>query len=199
MSSSIVSVNTPEDFMTVLRAADKRTFIARTHYMLKKFGNGLPCNRFATGTVNELLVRDFICKTGLRAVSNMQAKRIDMTVEGLVPFSIKYSSGGNIKLHNSLGANRDTTMVNTLLITPEHWWFLDIAEMAAVGVDYKEYLKEVADGLELKRTILTKLASKGYAHCMEVDLGLDDGEACENQSTADVFYAHICDRVPEIT
>jgi hypothetical protein len=186
-------------FMESLRAADKRTYIARTYYMLKKFGNALPCNRFATGTVNELLVRDFISKTGWRVESNMQAKRIDMTVEGLAPFSIKYSSGGNIKLHNSLGVNRDTTMVNTLLITPEHWWFLDIDEMAAVGVDYKEYVKEVTDGLELKRAILTKLASKGYVHWMEVDLGLNDGEACENQSAADVFYAHICAAVPEIT
>ena len=185
-------------FMESLRAADKRTYVARTYHMLKKFGNALPCNRFAIGTVNELLVRDFISKIGWKVESNMQAKRIDMTVEGLDPFSIKYSSSGNIKLHNSLGVNRDTTMVNTLLITPKHWWFLDIAEMAAVGVDYKDYIKEVTDGLELKRTILTKLASNGYAHWMEVDLGLDDGEACENQSTADIFYAHICAAVPEI-
>lgn len=182
-------------FMDSLRAVDKTTFIKRTYYILKEYGASLPCNRFAIGNTIELFFVDVVRDTGRNAVSNMEAKRIDVTVDGLEPFSIKYSTSGNIKLHNSLGENRDRTMVNTLLITPDQWWFLDIASMAEHGVDYKVFLKDVADGLELKRSILAELKTKQYPHVIAVDLGLKDENKCKNRSTAELLYADACSAV----
>ena len=181
-------VVTPAEFMRLLKEADKSEYIRVMRYMMLEFGTSLYCNRFAIGNSHEYAIGDLVRITGLNVTETQNAARVDQSVEGLGKYSIKYSSGGDIKLHNSNNSsNRDMAIHDTLLVTPKEWWFLRESEMAAHGVHVKSYLKNTGDGLSLKASVLTALKGAKYPHHFLYDISVDKTK-CKHKETSRVFY-----------
>jgi hypothetical protein len=175
-------------FMDTLKNADKSKYSTLMKHLMTEYGTALHCNRFAIGNSNEYAIAEVVRGTGLEVIELQDASRIDQEVKGLGKYSIKYSSGGDIKLHNSNNtANTDMSMHNTLLVTPHEWWYLTPDDMSAVGVNYKDYLKNTGDGLALKSTILTALKAHAYPHFFKFDISVDKKQ-CKNKETSKVFY-----------
>lgn len=182
------TVITAAMFIKTLLDADKSKYSTLMKHLMAEYGTALHCNRFAIGNCNEYAIADVVRTTGLKVTEMQDATRVDQEIVGLGKYSIKYSGSGDIKLHNSNNvANTDTNMHNTLLVTPDEWWYLTPEEMALVNVDYKVYLKNTGDGLALKRTILTALKAKGYKHFFRFDIAVDKKQ-CKNKETSKVFY-----------
>ena len=178
----------PTRFMQILKGADKTKYKTIMNHLMTEFGTALHCNRFAIGNSNEYAIADLVSSTGLKVTEMQNATRVDQSVEGLGEYSIKYSSSGDIKLHNSNNtANTDMSMHDTLLVTPDEWWFLRPSEMSAVGVDFKLYLKNTGDGLTLSRSILTKLKQASYTNFFTFDTKIDK-KSCKNKETSRIFY-----------
>lgn len=175
-------------FMQILKAADKTKYSTLMRHLMLEFGTALHCNRFAIGNCNEYAIADLVRSTGLEVTEMQDASRVDQEVKGLGKYSIKYSGSGDIKLHNSNNiSNTDMSMHNTLLVTPDEWWYLTPNDMATVGVNYKDYLKNTGDGLALKRSILTALKTGNYLHFFPFDIAVDKKQ-CKNRETSKVFY-----------
>ena len=177
-----------KNFVDKLKNQDKTEYKKLMVHLLEEYGTALHCNRFAIGNCHEYAIEDLVRATGLTVQNLQNEKRYDLNIKEFGYLSIKYSSTGDIKLHNSNNvSNKDMSMVDTLLVTPTHWWVLTGEEMNKVGVDVKNYLKNTDDGLQLKRTILTELGKKEYphvfAHCIEVDK-----KKCKHKETSRVFY-----------
>jgi hypothetical protein len=188
-------VVTPAEFMRLLKDADKSAYIRLMQHLMLEYGTGLYCNRFAIGNCNEYAIGDLVRTTGLKVTEMQNAARVDQSVEGLGKYSIKYSSGGDIKLHNSNNSsNRDMGIHDVLLVTPKEWWFLRESEMAAHGVDIKAYLKNTGDGLSLKESVLTALKRAKYPHHFLYDISVDKTK-CKHQETSRVFYEAIKQRL----
>jgi hypothetical protein len=184
----VAIVITAAIFIKTLLEADKSKYSTLMKHLMAEYGTALHCNRFAIGNCNEYAIADVVRGTGLKVTEMQDATRVDQEVVGLGTYSIKYSGSGDIKLHNSNNiTNTDTTMHNTLLVTPDEWWYLTPEEMALVGVDYKMYLKNTGDGLSLKRTILSALKTSGYKHFFHFDIAVDKKQ-CKNKETSRVFY-----------
>jgi hypothetical protein len=179
---------TPAEFMRLLKEADKSDYIMYMQYLMLTYGTSLHCNRFAIGNSHEYAIARLIRRTGLNVTETQNAARVDQSVEGLGKYSIKYSSGGDIKLHNSNNSsNHDMAIHDTLLVTPKEWWFLRESEMTAHGVDVKSYLKNTGDGLSLKVSVLTALKGAKYPHHFLYDISVDKTK-CKHQETSRVFY-----------
>ncbi len=176
------------DFVTKLKLQDKTEYKKLMIHLLEEYGTALHCNRFAIGNCHEYAIEDLVRSTGLTVENLSNAKRYDLNIKEFGYLSIKYSSTGDIKLHNSNNvSNKDMSMVDTLLVTPTHWWLLTDAEMKKVEVDVKTYLKNTDDGLQLKRTILTELQRKGYPHVFAHSIEVDK-KKCSHKETSRVFY-----------
>jgi hypothetical protein len=174
-----------------LKNQDKTDYKKLMLHILEDYGCALHCNRFAIGNCHEYAIEDIVRATGLTVQNLQDAVRVDLNIKEFGRISIKYSSTGDIKLHNSNNvANKDMSMVDTLLVTPTDWWILTTAEMMKVGVDVKEYLKNSGDGLQLKRTILTALTKNKYPHCFAHSIEIDK-KKCKNKETSRVFYEYI--------
>jgi hypothetical protein len=174
--------------MNALRNANKEQYSKIMTHIMSEYGTALHCNRFAVGNANEYAIAELVRSTGLEVIEMQDASRVDQEVKGLGKYSIKYSGSGDIKLHNSNNiSNTDMNMHDTLLVTPDEWWYLAPESMSSVGVDYKEYLKNTGDGLALKRTILSKLKANNYPHFFKFALAVDKKQ-CKNKETSKVFY-----------
>ena len=174
--------------MTRLESADKSDYMRLMKYIMTKYGTSLHCNRFAVGNCNEYAIADLIEDLGYSVVRHQNAKRIDIEIPEFCKFSIKYSGGQNIKLHNSNNqANKDMSMCDTLLVTPKSWWFLRPSEIEALMIPLKEYLKNTVDGLELKSSILTQLKAKKYPYMFDFDISVDKAK-CENMEINRIIY-----------
>jgi hypothetical protein len=174
-----------------LKNQDKTEYKKLMLHILEDYGCALHCNRFAIGNCHEYAIEDLVRATGLTVQNLQDAVRVDLNIKEFGRISIKYSSTGDIKLHNSNNvANKDMSMVDTLLVTPTDWWILTTPEMMKVGVDVKEYLKNSGDGLQLKRTILTALAKNKYPHRFAHSIEIDK-KKCKNKETSRVFYDYI--------
>lgn len=183
---------TIHQFVKRLEAVDKSLYKRHMQFFMKEFGTSLPCNRFAQGNLNEdLIAKDVISGCGLEYEILTNEKRVDLSLKDFGKFSIKYSSSGSVKLHNSNGmANKDMRMTNTLLVTPTEWWYLDTEEIQKVGVDLQLFLKNSGDGLTLQRSILNGLKKKEYPHWFPFDLEIKKSE-CKNRKIGDIVYDYI--------
>jgi hypothetical protein len=179
------------EFMTKLKNQDKTAYKQMMQHLMSEYGSSLHCNRFAIGNCNEYAIGDLIVATGLGANVLQNAKRVDIDIDRFGKFSIKYSSGGNVKLHNSNNqSNTDVSMCDTLLVTPTTWWFLRPTEIEALGITLKDYLHNTGDGLELKSSILTALKAKNYPHVFAFDISVKKTE-CKNKEINRIIYDHI--------
>ena len=174
-----------------LKSQDKTEYKKIMLHLLEEYGTSLYCNRFAIGNCHEYAIEDIVRATGLTVENLQNDERVDLNIKEFGRLSIKYSSTGDIKLHNSNNtANKDMTMVDTLLVTPTHWWILTSGEMEKVNVDVKGFLKNSGDGLQLKRTILTELSKQKYPHVFAHSIQIDK-KKCRHKETSRVFYEAI--------
>lgn len=171
-----------------LKNQDKSEYRKLMIHLLGEYGTALHCNRFAIGNCHEYAIEDLVRATGLTVENLQNAKRYDLNIKEFGYLSIKYSSTGDIKLHNSNNSsNKDMGMVDTLLVTPSHWWLLTTEELLKVGIDVKTYLKNSDDGLQLKRTLLTDLTKQVYPHVFAHSIEIDK-KLCKHKETSRVFY-----------
>jgi hypothetical protein len=183
-----------ETFWTKMRDVDKTAYKRIIQTLMMEYGTALPCNRFGIGNCNEYAIADVIRSTGLIVEELQNAKRVDIRVRDFGDFSLKFTTVASVKLHNSLGANTDMTLTDTLLVTPTEWWYLTQTEIAKHGLTISDYLKNNGDGLTLNLKLLKELKKRSYPWVFACDLELDKSK-CKNQEIARLIYDAIKARV----
>ncbi len=160
----------------------------KIEYLLNEFGTSEPCNRFDVGNTIEFILNDHIVESGFKVNELPNAKRYDVDVENYKKLSIKYSSGGEITLHNSNSCvNTDLEMKDTILLTPESLYLITNEELVKHEIDIKEYLKNAGDSLKLKRSILKTLKIKNYPYIYDIHIA-HDKQACKHRLCSKLFY-----------
>lgn len=160
----------------------------RTKYLLQVYGTSLPCNRFDVGNSIEFLLEDFISSLGFSVTKLPNAKRIDLCINDSFKLSIKYSSVGDITLHNSNSCvNKDENMTDLILLTPTHLYLITNDNIKQTGINLNDFLINTGDSLKLKRTLLTKLENVDFKYKCSLDIKIDKS-SCQNKSCAEVFY-----------
>ena len=139
---------------------------ARIDYLIHEFGSSKHENRPLFGNyVERVLVNMWneSTKSDWQFIHVPHCARIDVYIRNKktkesVPVSIKYSSSGNIRLHNSMQNNKDMFVHNTIVITKDFICTL-IPEYIP---DITNYLVNKSAHLELKRSLFTKLKNTKY-------------------------------------
>jgi len=128
-------------------------------YILKKFGNKPCCNRFTIGNCIEYTIADLIFKSNF-TVNFLPNSIYD--IKNYKKLSIKYSSCGNIKLHNSNNQNTKSDFTDLLLITPQKIYLITNSIIKQKNIKIKDFLKNTGDKLFLKRKFINKKNMKNY-------------------------------------
>ena len=177
-----------EVFWNSVSSGDLKDLQERAKHILEIYGTSLPCNRFDVGNSMEFLLTDYLRSLGFSISEYPNAKRIDIAVEGYLNLSIKYSSIGNITLHNSNSCiNKDLHMTDLLLLTPSCLFLITHKNLKEVGINIDDYLVNKGDSLKLKRTLLTKLKNINFKYRIPCSLKVNKSK-CLNKSCAKVFY-----------
>jgi hypothetical protein len=166
-------------------------------FVLNTFGTALSCNRFAVGEVVEYATTEFLRSIGVDAVCLASVARIDVRVNnvaGVSGISSKLvTTGGHVVLSNSQRTTAtDLTLHPTILFLEKEWWFLDPVTIVSLGVDYKPYIKNTGDSVQLSFKLLAELRTKGYPYRLEHTLKYDRG-ACERKATSEVLFQMVKD------
>jgi len=160
--------------------------INKVEYLLNEFGTREPCNRFDVGNSIEFIISDFLKKIGYEVIELPNAKRVDMYISNYGDLSIKYSSIGDITLHNSNGCvNKDEHMTDLLLLTKEHICLLTNDATHIYGINLCAYIENTGDGLKLKRKILKQLKINNYPYLMNIHM---NSESCKHRLCSKIFY-----------
>jgi hypothetical protein len=178
-----------EEFWKGLIMFDLNLLKSPIEYLLKEFGTKEPCNRFDVGNSIEFLLLDYIKSCGFINSSELpNARRFDIDIENYKKLSIKYSSGGDITLHNSQGRNKDMKMKDTILLTPEKLYLITDNELRKNNININDYIKNSVDSLKLKRKILTELEKKNYPYIYDINIEHNKEEG-ENRLCSKIFYS----------
>jgi hypothetical protein len=162
---------------------DINKYTDKIKFLLLKYGTKEPCNRFDVGNTIEFIIADLIRETNLLVSEKPNAKRIDISIENSYDLSIKYSSCGDITLHNSNGAiNKDNTMTDFLLLTTKKLFLITKECLKQKNINLDIYLKNTGDSLKLKRKILRVMEKEQYPY-IEIDKN-----KCENALCSKLFY-----------
>ena len=156
-------------------------------YIRNEFGTSLPCNRFDVGNSFEFILKECIQNCGFDVDEYPNIKRIDIIINNKIPISIKFSSSGDIKLHNSNNCiNTDMKMNDTILITPDKIYLLTTENIKNCGLNLSKYLKNTGDGLSLKRSILKDLIKNNFEYKINIDIKVNKNE-CKNRLCSEIF------------
>lgn len=170
---------------------DKENYINKIKYILLEFGTKECCNRFDVGNSIEYIICEMMNSVGLNVEECPNAKRIDLILNKKYKLSVKYSSVGDITLHNSNScANTDLNMTDLLLLTPTELYLITNLELAKHGIDIKVFLKNKEDSLKLNRKILKILKTKNYPYIINFDITVDKN-LCKNRLCSKIFYNSI--------
>ena len=167
----------------------------RIKYLLQEYGTSLPCNRFDIGNSIEFIIGDYIKSLGFTVIQEPNAKRIDLQINHITfscnscKLSIKYSSTGDITLHNSNSCmNKDENMTDLILLTPTDLYLITNNNIKEVGIHLNDFLVNKGDSLKLKRSLITKLKiNKDFKYKCSLDIEIVKS-TCHNKSFAEVFY-----------
>jgi hypothetical protein len=174
---------------------DKQGFETVCRYAFNTFGTTLSCNRFDIGNCVEFALADMLSlNSGFIVTKLPNDKRYDMHINGHGSLSVKYSSSGDIRLHNSLGNNKDMSMKDTIFITPKKIYMLTETVLKEKGIILANYLQNTGDALVLKRTIFRQLADVKYPYILEIDIVVDKKE-CENKQCSEIIFQHCKEQV----
>lgn len=157
-------------------------------FLMNEFGTSMPCNRFAVGNSVEFILAEFLECHNLSVDRLPNAKRIDLCINDHHRLSIKYSSSGNIKLHNSNNSiNHDEQMTDLVLLTTKELYLITRQALKEHNIVATEYIKNTGDGLALQRRFLTFLKKNNYPYVMSLCMKIDKTN-CKNRSCCRVFY-----------
>jgi hypothetical protein len=188
----------------------------RIKYLLLKYGTKEPCNRFDVGNTIEFIIADLIKDVGFYVKELPNAKRIDLCINSNYNLSIKYSSVGDITLHNSNSCiNKDNKLTDLLLLTSNKLYLITniikinfFIFIKVISEDRKskiflshstneslkknkicinDFIKNTGDSLKLKRNILTKLEKINYPYYMDFNININKN-FCENKLCSKLFY-----------
>lgn len=160
----------------------------KIEYLLNEFGTKEPCNRFDVGNCIEYILCELLNDCGLEVRSLPNARRIDLDIIKYGCLSIKYSSVGDITLHNSNSCiNKDEKFTDTLLMTCNKIYLITNKSLIKNKININEYLKNTGDSLKLKRSILTKLEKNNYPYIIDFKLNVNKN-TCKNRLTSKLFY-----------
>jgi hypothetical protein len=182
---------TSKEFWNILKNTDTSLFQKRCKYVRYEFGTTDMCNRFMVGFVFERFFADLL-KSKFVVVNEHNAKRIDINIKNYKKISVKYISKGNIRLHNSLGANKDMMMHTTIIIRPREIFLISPSLLKEIGIDVNEYLKNTGDALILKESLLTRLKKVNFFYMLNIDITV---EKCKNRQGVDLLYNYVVDTV----
>ena len=160
----------------------------KMEYLLNEFGTKEPCNRFDIGNCIEFITGEILTECGLSVKELPNAKRVDLDIEDYGPLSVKYSSCGEITLHNSNSCmNKDENMTDLILLTTEKLYLITNSSLKDYNIEINDYIKNAGDSLKLKRKILKKLEDVKYPFMIDFKLNIDKTK-CKNRLTSKVFY-----------
>ena len=180
-----------QKFWDIFCSLDLEEFKKKIEYTLKEFGTSEPCNRFDVGNTIEFMFADLIKETGMEISELPNARRYDLLIENYKQFSIKYSSSGDITLHNSNSSiNKDLEMKDTILLTPEKIYLITKEQLLLNEISISDYVENAGDSLKLKRKILTQLNKNNYPFIKTININHNKKE-CKNRLCSKVFYEFI--------
>jgi hypothetical protein len=166
-----------EEFWEGLIMLDLNLLKSPIEYLLEQFGTKEPCNRF-----------DYIKSCGFKVLELPNAKRFDIDIHNYKKLSIKYSSTGDITLHNSNSSiNKDIDMKDTILLTPDKLYLITKTELCKNNININDYIKNTGDSLKLKRIILKELKKKKYPYIYDINIKHNKIE-CKNRLCSKIFY-----------
>jgi len=160
-------------------------------YLLEQFGTKEPCNRFDVGNSIEFIIGDYIKSCGFKVLELPNAKRFDIYIYNYKKLSIKYSSTGDITLHNSNSSiNKDIDMKDTILLTPDKLYLITNTELCKnnINININDYTKNTGDSLKLKRKILKELEKKNYPYIYDINIKHNKKEG-KNRLCSKIFYS----------
>ena len=171
-----------------IKELDKVKYENKIKFLLTEYGTKKPCNRFAIGNVIEYIVEDMLKDIGYFVELLPNAKRIDLCINKQYSLSIKYSSTGDITLHNSNSSiNKDIKFTDLLLLIPEQLFLITKKNLKEYNIDINLYLENKGDSLKLKRSLLKKLKDINFFYYTDFDLNVDKSK-CKNRLTSETFY-----------
>ena len=188
VGSSIENLSN-NSFWDLFDKFDKTLFEKRCKTLLTYFGTTLRCNRFDLGNCIEYAVAELLVENQIKITEMPNAKRYDINIHGYCELSIKYSTKGNIRLHNSLGENKDIQLKKTLCITPDRIYLL-LPEIINKFVKLDDYLENTKDALELKRSILKSLIKKKYPFITNININVEK-EKCLHNKCSKIIWDYI--------
>jgi len=178
-----------EEFWEGLINLDLNLLKSPIEYLLEQFGTKEPCNRFDVGNSIEFIIGDYIKSCGFKVLELPNAKRFDIDIDNYKKLSIKYSSTGDITLHNSNSSiNKDKDMKDTILLTPKKLYLITNTELCKNNINFKDYIKDTGDSLKLKRILLKELEKKEYPYIYDINIK-HDKEECKNRLCSKIFYS----------
>ena len=178
-----------EEFWQGLIMLDLNLIKSQIEYLLEQFGTKEPCNRFDVGNSIEFIIGDYIKSCGFKVVELPNAKRFDIEIYNYKKLSIKYSSTGDITLHNSNSSiNKDNDMKDTILLTPDKLYLITNTELCKNNININDYTKNTGDSLKLKRKILKELEKKNYPYIYDINIKHNKKE-CKNRLCSKIFYS----------
>ena len=156
--------------------------------LLHKYGTREPCNRFDVGNSIEFMIGDYIESCGLQVKELPNAIRFDLHILNYKKLSVKYSSIGDITLHNSNSCiNTDLEMKDTILLTPDKLYLLTNQELTKNNINIADYTQNKGDSLKLKRKLLKELNKINYPYIYNINIQ-HDKSTCLNLLCGKVFY-----------
>lgn len=180
--------------------ASLRVFCETVRYYRRRFGTTLHCNRFDVGNGIEYAIADLLRANGLTVDSLPNAKRIDLIVNGDFPISIKSSNSNDIRLHNSLGKNKDTLFdVPLLVLRDDALYLLTRPAMEKHGIHPDAYLKNTGDALVMRGAVLTAVNKcHDYPYVRKgLDIKVAKSEM-QHEQTSKLLYDIVCERVRDL-
>jgi hypothetical protein len=177
-----------QEFWNGLIMLNLDKLIKPIEYLLEQFGTKEPCNRFDVGNSIEFIICNYIKSCGFKVTELPNAKRFDVDIDNYKKLSIKYSSIGDITLHNSNSCiNKDIKMKDTILLTPCNLYLITNTELCKNNINIKDYIKNHGDSLKLKRKILKKLEQINYPYIYKINIKHNKKE-CKNRLCSKIFY-----------
>jgi hypothetical protein len=180
-----------ENFWSQFTEVDVSQFQIFCKHILSVYGTSRACNRFDVGNCIEFSFADDMLRSiGFDVESLPNAVRYDIHVKGHGHLSIKYTSSGDITLHNSQGMNKDMNIKDTMIITPSGMYLLEDVKIKEFGITISEYLTDKGDKLILKRKILKDLEKAKYPLIRMIDIQVDK-RTCQHKQCSEVLYKFI--------
>ena len=179
-----------ESLWSVVQQCNFAEFEKKCKLMFLKYGTTLHTNRFTVGVCIERFLGDVLREKNLVVDNTSNARRTDLAIKNFGKFSVKYSSGRDIKLYNCLGRNQDKTMCSTILVRPKYIMLLTPKLIGEYDLDYKDYIKDVNDGTMLRDRLITLLLKRGYKYKKDINISVDK-DKCKNEDVSDLLYERI--------